>query len=49
MSILSWFMPFFNIVCLAGVIILSRFANRFWQLVIGIVLVVLGLVLGGAR
>lgn len=37
---------FFNLVTLAGIIIISRHIKPFWQVVIGTTLVVLGLVFG---
>jgi hypothetical protein len=47
MTIINLITQFFNLVTLAGIIILTRFIRPFWAIVIGTVLVILGLVMGG--
>ena len=47
--LISFITQFFGLPTLAGIIILSRFVSRTWQLVIGIVLVVVGLVVGATQ
>lgn len=47
MMLINFFREFFNIVALSGIIILSRQVSPFWQAVIGVTLVILGLLLGG--
>lgn len=44
MTILNLVTEFFNLVTLAGIIILTRHIPVFWQVVIGVTLVILGLV-----
>lgn len=44
MVVLNFVKEFFNLPALAGVIILTRHAKPFWQIVIGITLVILGLI-----
>jgi hypothetical protein len=46
MEIINLIVQLFTLPILAGIIILSRHVTRTWQLVIGIILVILGLVLG---
>ena len=49
MSLIAFFQQFFNVVTLAGIIILTRHVRPFWQIVIGTALVILGLVAGGGH
>lgn len=46
MELINFFTQFFGLVTLAGIIILSRFANKTAQIVIGVTLIILGLLLG---
>ncbi len=46
MTLINLFSEFFTVVSLAGIIILSRFATKFWQIVIGVALIILGLLFG---
>lgn len=46
MTLLNLIAEFFTLPTLAGIIILSRHVKLFWQVVIGVTLVVLGLVVG---
>lgn len=45
---ISLISEFFNLVTLAGVIILSRQVTPFWQTVIGVTLIILGLIGAGS-
>jgi hypothetical protein len=49
MTLISLITPFFNIVCLSGIIILSRFASKEIQIIIAVALIILGLLSGGAK
>ena len=45
--LVSLFTEFFNLVTLIGIVILTRHVSKFWQLIIGTALVILGLVIRG--
>lgn len=50
MELISFITMFFNIATLSGIIIMTRFIRTTWIVIaIGVTLIILGIVTGGAR